>query len=90
MLGSEREAGAWGRDEMRNIMGSVNDGLYSDNGISTGIITLSQTRSGIGTPYGSAKMYSFAINASLVVPTGPQNVPPHIWQPIILYLGRPK
>ena len=75
---------------MRNIMGSVNDGLYSDNGISTGIITLSQTRSGIGVPYGGAKMYSFAINASLVVPTGPQNVPQHIHQPTIIYLGRPR
>lgn len=29
------------------------------------------------------------LDASRVVPTGPQNVPPHVWQPLMIYLGRP-
>ena len=33
--------------------------------------------------------YAWLFDASYVVPTGPQNVPQHIWQPAILYLGRP-
>ena len=28
-----------------------------------------------------------AFDSSRVVPTGPVTVPPHVWQPIILYLG---
>ena len=32
---------------------------------------------------------SLELDASLVVPTGPQNVPQHVWQPLCLYLGRP-
>ena len=30
------------------------------------------------------------MDVSRSVSTGPQNVPQHIWQPIILYLGLPK
>ena len=28
-------------------------------------------------------------DSSRVVPTGPVTVPPHIWQPVIMYLGLP-
>ena len=28
-------------------------------------------------------------DSSRNTPTGPENVPPHVWQPAILYLGRP-
>ena len=28
-------------------------------------------------------------DSSQGTPTGPENVPPHVWQPAILYLGRP-
>lgn len=28
-------------------------------------------------------------DSSRDTPTGPENVPPHVWQPVILYLGRP-
>ena len=27
------------------------------------------------------------LDTSLVVPTGPENVPPHVWQPVAIYLG---
>ncbi len=36
------------------------------------------------------RAYDVAFDASRVVPTGPENVPQHIWQPVILYLGRPR
>ncbi len=29
------------------------------------------------------------IDTSRVTPTGPVTVPPHIWQPVCLYLGNP-
>ena len=38
----------------------------------------------------TASISDIGFSASNFVSTGPQNVPPHIWQPIILYLGRPK
>ena len=31
----------------------------------------------------------YACANARVVPTGPVTVPPHVWQPIILYLGLP-
>ena len=27
--------------------------------------------------------------ASNIIPTGPVTVPPHIWQPVVIYLGLP-
>ena len=38
---------------------------------------------------GGNDSYAWLFDASYVVPTGPQNVPQHIWQPAVLYLGRP-
>lgn len=32
---------------------------------------------------------TFSLDCSRVVPTGPENVPPHIWQPVVIYLGLP-
>ena len=90
VLGSEREAGAWGRDEIRNIVGSIAPWSAENN--ASGAFSVGDTRTsrpnGTGTPGSINTLYNF--DASLVVPTGPMNVPPHIWQPIILYLGRPR
>ena len=30
------------------------------------------------------------MDISRVVSTGPQNTPQHVWQPVIIYLGRPR
>ena len=98
-LEGEREAGSWGRDEIREIEGALQrspqpqsgyiwppsglTGVFSidnDSGLST------TTMSGISSASSPTKVL---FKASNVVPTGPQNVPPHIWQPVILYLGRP-
>ena len=100
VLGQEREAGGWGRDEIREIEGALQrspqpqsgyiwppsglTGVFSidnDSGLST------TTMSGISSASSPTKVL---FKASNVVPTGPQNVPPHNWQPVIFYLGRPK
>ncbi len=51
----------------------------------------SQVHNGTGLTLGGAGgNWNFYMDISCVVPTGPVNVPPHIWQPIIIYLGRPR
>ena len=82
--GTGREAGSWHRDEIRNIIGegtvAILDGwsgvLRRNPG---GSIDLSQGGyHGFGT---------FSLDSSRVVPTGPENVPVHVLQPVIIYLG---
>ena len=82
--GSGREAGAWHRDEIRNIIGegtvAILDGwtgaLRRNAG---GSVDISQGNyHGFGT---------FSLDVSRVVPTGPENVPVHVLQPVIIYLG---
>ena len=90
VLGQSAQAGAWGRDEIRNITGSFsaydanNDGYGADGAF----YPVSKLLGG-GAGSGSAEAYT-GFDASRVVPTGPQNTPQHIWQPVIIYLGRPK
>ena len=83
--GIDEGAGQWHRDEIRNITGTVDTGT----GIfgATGAFSVVES----GKEQTSAGSYNsdFKFDASFVVPTGPQNVPPHVWQPVILYLGRP-
>ena len=84
------QAGAWGRDEIRNIVGSIAPWSAENN--ASGAFSVGDTRTsrpnGTGTLGSGNTLYNF--NASLIVSTGPQNVPQHVWQPVILYLGRPK
>lgn len=83
--GQSQNAGAWGRDEIRNITGTVDTGT----GIfkATGAFAV-VTSDGEMTTAGDHKS-DFKFDASRVVPTGPENVPPHVWQPLVIYLGRP-
>ena len=87
-LGQGREAGSWGRDEIRNIYGQVGEIVHaeSSNGAFKYIGQL------VGRTYvdGVWKSGIIYMEASQLVPTGPMNVPPHNWQPVILYLGLPK
>ena len=97
-LGQSADAGAWGRDEIRNMTGHMGSNGYAmsacaaDNkNYGTGVF--SKTVLGTGRAAGDAPANGLAIknfDASCAVPTGPLNVPPHIWQPVILYLGWPK
>ena len=90
VLGAERVAGSWGRDEIRNIYGSINIMRLID-GEAVGPFSLINDRVvAVGVGGVTASISDIGFSASNVVSTGPQNVPPHIWQPIILYLGRPK
>ena len=87
--GQSKEAGSWGHDEIRNISGSISEAYGRKESVDMGALASefpgnrSAYESSAGAGYG---LISF--DASRVVPTGPENVPPHVWQPAILYLGR--
>ena len=80
-------AGSWHRDEIRNIKGVAGE-----------IINISDAsgpfyeHKHIGErvyPSGSHRDGTLGFDASRTVPTGEENVPQHVWQPVILYLGSP-
>ena len=79
-------AGQWHRDEIRNATGTFPGGYTAGN--HSGAFTTGTA--GYATFEGSAlrmEIVKFDLNAT--VPTGPENVPPHVWQPVCMYLGRP-
>lgn len=87
--GADSQAGVWGRDEIRNITGNI--GLThagSRNG--TGALKPSDGTQVFSHWDGSylGSNTSLGFDASLSIPTGPQNVPQHVWQPLVIYLGR--
>ena len=95
MPGGTEQAGAWGRDEIRNItaetdlrrLGSVPNSYPPATGAFT---VVEDVNPGIPQVYspGTHKLYGqLSFSAARVVPTGPQNVPQHIWTPYIIYLG---
>ena len=89
-LGTDRGAGSWGRDEIRNITGAVAELFGQQAGGATGamqISLLNNRTAAIGSGAGYGRV---SLDASSDVPTGPLNVPPHVWQPVVIYLGRPK
>lgn len=90
MLGSEREAGAWGRDEIRNITGNIRSYRALGSTASAGCFSSQTYRTTTDGGGATGTVGYDTFDPSRVVPTGPQNVPQHIWQPVILYLGRPK
>lgn len=88
--GAGNNAGAWGRDEIRNIHGSAGDYIWGAENF-TGALSASKNQ-GVVVTTGGGSSYprkNMEFDASKSVPTGPENVPPHVWQPAILYLGRP-
>lgn len=90
VLGADGTAGAWGRDEIRNVTGSFSAVLCGETTVSG---ALNQTLEGGYTTSngsGGTKFRTLVLDAAQEVPTGPQNVPQHVWQPVIIYLGRPK
>lgn len=89
-LGADRSAGAWGRDEIRNVTGSFSAILCGETTVSG---ALNQVLGGgytTASGSGGTKFRTLILDAAQVVPTGPQNVPQHVWQPVVIYLGRPK
>lgn len=83
-------AGSWGQDAIRNITGTAGlfKSLSSNDTHFSGALTLLATTGGSNDSDGRGPA-GLSFDASLVVPTGPQNVPQHVWQPVVLYLGRP-
>ena len=91
--GRSREAGSWTTDQMRAITGVGAEGLTDAAAHITGAFFSSyavKVGGFVGATETSA-VYACAnaFDSSRVVPTGPVTVPPHVWQPIILYLGLP-
>lgn len=91
-LDEDKEAGAWGRDEIRDItgwsqdiqhVGRIEAGGALNNADPTGYSKLGFAGSG-------SAVSTLNFSSAACVPTGPENVPQHLWQPVILYLGRPK
>ena len=89
-LGQSEGAGAWGRDEIRNIRGAFNNAVSHTATDYSGAFKL--TRGAHFSRYNADGVYFWGVDldVSRFVPTGPQNVPQHIWQPVVIYLGRPR
>lgn len=85
------EAGAWHRDEIREITGNVTEVCERIFGL-RGSFNLIKNSQETALPGASGSgFYKAAVDyrASYQVPTGPENVPQHIIQPLIVYLGLP-
>ena len=91
VLGESREAGSWGRDEIRNVTGTIQRVGSGHNMVITtaGALKASRVASQYFAAGENGNASDVTLDASRVVPTGPQNVPQHVWQPVIIYLGRP-
>ena len=80
-------AGEWHRDEMRNVTGQVHP--YCVKLLGLGGAFYAELATGSHSE-GTTEETSYRIlkfDASRVVPTGPENVPVHVLQPVIIYLG---
>ena len=85
----DTEAGAWGEDAIRNITGQAS-GANSVGPCAEGMGAIYRGTVQGNATYRNASYGGYLMfDASRVVPTGPENVPPHVWQPVALYLGRP-
>ena len=83
------EIGAYHRDEIRNIAGVHIDSYGVTQNYSSGAFSAANPRAAatLGNAVANSA-WDVSFDASRVVPTGPENVPPHYRQPIALYLGR--
>ena len=90
VLGASESAGSWGRDEIRNITGAVAELFGQQDGGATGAMQISLLNNRAAVTGSGAGYGRVSFDASNGVPTGPLNVPPHVWQPVAIYLGRPK
>lgn len=84
---SGKEAGGWGRDEIRNITGTFGIDYAGIKGVG-GAFSYTGAQSSTTNNNGSNRNDSVRFSAASVVPTGQENVPPHVWQPLVIYLGR--
>lgn len=87
--GASEGAGVWHRDEIRNILGAVYDHHFGVGPSATGALSYAQAGLLGNSPSGSIEKHgAVTLDASKSVPTGVQNVPQHVWQPSVIYLGK--
>ena len=90
--------GAYHRDEIRNIYARLepnihildNTPLFKNGGGAVLVEANTNNKLSFDSAkyhYADAGSYPCGINAAVSVPTGPENVPPHYWQSVALYLG---
>ena len=87
--GQSSDAGAYHRDEIRNIVGVHIDSYGVTQNYSSGAFSAGNPRAAAMQGNAVANgAWDVSFDASRVVPTGPENVPAHYKQPVALYLGR--
>ena len=93
----DNPAGGWASDAMRALTGMASFARGSGGGSilmddAEGVFHVDRNGISIQAYTGSSTNFPLSrlfFDSSRDTPTGPENVPPHIWQPVILYLGRP-
>ncbi len=92
-LGSGKVPGAWSPDSGRNLTGQVDYLLgTTSGGITSGCFSKTTQRPPVAVAEGQAH-HQIVLNFDAATVwgehAGAEFVPPHVWQPAILYLGRP-
>ena len=92
MQGGSVQAGAWQEDTVREVYGSMsgrNSWIYVEG--KGALATTGATDYFLAqiSPGGDGVFSGFDFRLSRSIPTGPITAPPHVWQPVILYLGIP-
>ena len=92
------QAGAYHRDEIRNIRARLEPSLHQSDqfpllasGGEAAMVEMAPVEKAVPMCYTENTTfagYACGVDASLSVPTGPENVPQHYLQPVALYLGR--
>jgi hypothetical protein len=88
--GLTKAAGAAFGDAIRNITGDAAHVTFNTTGVFTGAFYGTYLDAEINHSGDAEKHYKVFFDASRVVPTGPENVPVHVYLPHVVYLGRPK
>ena len=92
----DNPAGGWASDAMRALTGMASFARGSGGGSilmddAEGVFHVDRNGISIQAYTGSSINFPLSrlfFDSSRNTPTGPENVPPHVWQPVILYLGR--
>ena len=91
--GTEDNAGGWQNDTVREIWAKLCDFYGGINMSTDGALPAASVLSMTGYAHREDLVMRRTgdgyFRASNIVPTGPVTAPPHIWQPVIMYLGLP-
>ena len=89
--GTSGEAGSWRTDAIRNITGNAMFiRTHAVKTYSSGALKMATQYPGLPAVTGETDIVTaLTFDASLVVPTSSVTTPPHVWQPVAIYLGLP-